>query len=55
MELRFNLKAMSLKPIKKKPVPKLTPQELEEEHRIRKAFKEKDWAEIKSSDSWVIF
>lgn len=46
---------MSLKASKKKPVPQLTPQELEEEHRIRKAFKEKDWAEIKSSDSWVIF
>lgn len=30
-------------------------QALEEEHRIRKAFKDKDWAEIKSSDSWVIF
>src|SRR5882757_11350951 len=28
---------------------------LEEEHRIRKAFKDKDWAEIKSADSWVIF
>jgi len=28
---------------------------LEEEHRIRKAFKDKDWAEIKSSDSWMIF
>src|SRR5271154_1463898 len=28
---------------------------LEEEHRIRSAFKDKDWAEIKSSDSWVIF
>jgi uncharacterized protein (TIGR00730 family) len=28
---------------------------LDEEHRIRKAFKDKDWAEIKSSDSWVIF
>ena len=28
---------------------------LEEEERIRKAFKDKDWAEIKSSDSWVIF
>lgn len=27
----------------------------EEEQRIRKAFKDKDWAEIKSSDSWVIF
>jgi uncharacterized protein (TIGR00730 family) len=27
----------------------------EEEEKIRKAFKEKDWNEIKSSDSWVIF
>lgn len=27
----------------------------EEEQKIRKAFKDKDWAEIKSSDSWVIF
>lgn len=27
----------------------------EDEERIRKAFKDKDWAEIKSSDSWVIF
>lgn len=33
----------------------LIKQALEEEHRIRKAFKDKDWAEIKSSDSWVIF
>lgn len=28
---------------------------VEQEHRIRQAFKDKDWAEIKSSDSWVIF
>src|SRR3954471_18427319 len=28
---------------------------IEEEHRIRQAFKDKDWAEIKSADSWVIF
>lgn len=27
----------------------------EEEKRIRRAFKDKDWAEIKSTDSWVIF
>ena len=40
---------------KKKASVSLTPQQIEEEHRIRKAFKEKDWAEIKSSDSWVIF
>ncbi|AGA77477.1 TIGR00730 family Rossman fold protein [Echinicola vietnamensis] len=26
-----------------------------EEERIRKAFKEKDWSEIKSANSWVIF
>lgn len=28
---------------------------IEDEHRIRRAFKDKDWAEIKSSDAWVIF
>ena len=33
----------------------LTKEALEEENRIRKAFVDKDWAEIKSSDSWVIF
>ena len=27
----------------------------DEEKRIRQAFKDKDWAEIKSTDSWVIF
>ncbi|MDN3204197.1 TIGR00730 family Rossman fold protein [Algoriphagus sediminis] len=27
----------------------------QEEDRIRKAFKERDWNEIKSSDSWAIF
>lgn len=27
----------------------------EEEEKIKKAFKERDWNEIKSSDSWVIF
>jgi uncharacterized protein (TIGR00730 family) len=32
-----------------------TQKELDEDHRIRKAFKDKDWSEIKSSDSWVIF
>lgn len=33
----------------------VTQQSIEDEHRIRKAFVDKDWAEIKSSDSWVIF
>jgi uncharacterized protein (TIGR00730 family) len=33
----------------------LTQQDIENEHRIRKAFKDKDWSEIKSADSWVIF
>ncbi len=33
----------------------LLKQAIEEEHKIRKAFVDKDWAEIKSSDSWVIF
>jgi len=28
---------------------------LEEENKIKQAFKDKDWSEIKSSDSWVIF
>jgi uncharacterized protein (TIGR00730 family) len=28
---------------------------LDEEKKIRQAFKDKDWSEIKSSDSWVIF
>lgn len=27
----------------------------EEEHQIRKAFKDRDWNEIKSSDSWAVF
>ena len=40
---------------KKKISKEVDQQALEEEHRIRKAFKDKDWAEIKSSDSWVIF
>ncbi len=41
---------------KAKPAGKLAPlTNDEEERRIRQAFKDKDWAEIKSSDSWVIF
>jgi uncharacterized protein (TIGR00730 family) len=40
---------------KKKSADVMTQAEMEEENRIRKAFKDKDWAEIKSSDSWVIF
>jgi uncharacterized protein (TIGR00730 family) len=27
----------------------------DEEHKIRKAFKDRDWNEIKSSDSWAVF
>jgi len=41
-------------PKKKKTIDTID-QVLEDEHRIRKAFKDKDWAEIKSSDSWMIF
>ncbi|AYB30494.1 TIGR00730 family Rossman fold protein [Chryseolinea soli] len=33
----------------------LSPEALEEEQRIRRAFKDKDWAEIKGSNSWMIF
>ncbi len=40
---------------KKKVDDEVVQEALEEEHRIRKAFKDKDWAEIKSSDSWMIF
>ena len=46
---------MKTKPKMKKLDSKPTQLELEEDHRIRNAFKDKDWAEIKSSDSWVIF
>ncbi len=44
-----------MKTKKKKNEDVVTQAEMEEENRIRKAFKDKDWAEIKSSDSWVIF
>jgi uncharacterized protein (TIGR00730 family) len=43
---------------KKKPKDKGTlmiGEAIDQEHKIRNAFKDKDWAEIKSSDSWVIF
>ncbi|HEV8511714.1 MAG TPA: TIGR00730 family Rossman fold protein [Cyclobacteriaceae bacterium] len=40
---------------KKKERDELRQLDLEEEHRIRQAFKDKNWSEIKSSDSWVIF
>ncbi len=39
----------------KKPDTALIHQAIEEEHQIRKAFKDKDWAEIKGSNSWMIF
>ena len=32
-----------------------TQEELEEEQKIRQAFKDKDWAEIKGANSWMIF
>lgn len=40
---------------KKKNGGDLVKEAMEDEHKIRKAFKDKDWAEIKSSDAWVIF
>ena len=46
---------MATKKVKKVDKAEKIQNALEEEHRIRKAFKDKDWAEIKSSDSWVIF
>lgn len=46
---------MATKNKKKTPNDVLIREAIEDEHRIRQAFKDKDWAEIKSSDSWVIF
>lgn len=46
---------MAAKVRKKKVDEEVIKEALEQEHRIRKAFKDKDWAEIKSSDSWMIF
>ncbi len=44
------------KPVRKKNSdPQQIQQAIEEEHRIRKAFKDKDWAEIKGANSWMIF
>jgi uncharacterized protein (TIGR00730 family) len=40
---------------KKKPEKNTLQQVIEDEHRIRKAFKEKDWAEIKGENAWMIF
>ena len=44
-----------MKTKKKKLVEVVSKEALEEEHRIRQAFKDKDWAEIKGSNSWMIF
>lgn len=44
-----------MKPKKKKIEDELIKQALEEEQRIRKAFKDKDWSEIKGANSWMIF
>jgi uncharacterized protein (TIGR00730 family) len=51
------MKVKTMKASKKKKVSKtiLINDTIEQEHQIRQAFKDKDWAEIKSSDSWVIF
>ncbi len=40
---------------KKADVVVVSKETLEEEQRIRQAFKDKDWAEIKGSNSWMIF
>ena len=44
-----------MKAKKKRVEEDLIKEALEEEHRIRKAFKDKDWAEIKGANSWMIF
>jgi uncharacterized protein (TIGR00730 family) len=48
----------NLKEIKEERILKVVRDEkviLEEESKIRRAFKDRDWNEIKSSDSWAIF
>ena len=44
-----------MKAKKKKTDPIISQEALEEEQRIRQAFKDKDWAEIKGANSWMIF
>lgn len=44
-----------MKTKKKKDGGVVSKETLEEEQRIRQAFKDKDWAEIKGSNSWMIF
>jgi uncharacterized protein (TIGR00730 family) len=44
-----------MKTQKKKIDEDLLQKQLEEENRIRTAFKDKDWAEIKGANSWMIF
>lgn len=46
---------MAKKIKKTKPLEDKMKDVLDEEKKIRQAFKDKDWNEIKSSDSWVIF
>ena len=46
---------MIMKTKKKKADEVISQEALEEEQRIRQAFKDKDWAEIKGSNSWMIF
>lgn len=44
-----------MKTRKKKLDEELLRESIEEENRIRTAFKDKDWAEIKGANSWMIF
>jgi len=44
-----------MRPTKKKIKDVVTTEEQEEELRIRQAFKDKDWSEIKGANSWMIF
>lgn len=44
-----------MKTKKKKVEDQIIKEALEEEQRIRKAFKDKDWSEIKGANSWMIF
>lgn len=49
------MEVIIMKPKKKKVDEIVSQAALDEEQRIRQAFKDKDWAEIKGSNSWMIF
>src|SRR5690242_7340895 len=51
----FDTKETCMAKKKNKETEVLTKKAIEDEHRIRKAFADKDWSEIKGENSWMIF